>query len=122
MIEQILHFLLFVFVLIAGMGAVFGLITLDKIVLQKHEEFKKISKEIIQNIRDIKNEIKKINKFFALLKDEKLKKIKKIIDKTIGIIDILMLFFSGKEKFKLGKYLGLKIAKAFLMGVKIYNS
>ena len=104
MIEQILHFLLFVFVLIAGMGAVFGLITLDKIVLQKHEEFKKISKEIIQNIRDIKNEIKKI------------------IDKTIGIIDILMLFFSGKEKFKLGKYLGLKIAKAFLMGVKIYNS
>ncbi len=122
MIEQILHFLLFVFVLILGIGASYGLIVLDIIVVEKHEEFKKISKEIIGNIQEIRESIKKINKIFALLKEEKIKRIKKIIDKTIGIIDIFMLFISGKEKIKYGKYLGFKIAKAILMSVKIYNS
>ena len=122
MLEQILHFFLFVFILIAGAGASFGLIVLDNIIVEKHEEFKNMVEEVVENIKEIRESIKKINKIFALLKDEKIKRIKKIIDKTIGIIDILMLFASGKEKVKFGKYLGFKIAKAVLMGVKIYNS
>lgn len=122
MIEQILHFLLFIFVLIAGIGAVFGLITLDKIVIQKHEEFKEISKEIVEIIREIREIIKKTKEILDFFKSAKFILIKKIINKTIGFIDILMLFTSGKNKLKFGKYLGLKIAKALLLGVKIYNS
>ena len=104
------------------MGAVFGLITLDKIVNQKHEEFKEVSGEIVEIIKEVREVIGNINKFFAFLKNGKLKIIKKIIDKTIGVVDILMLFASSKGKFKFGKYLGLKIAKAVLLGVKIYKS
>ena len=59
MLEQILHFSLFVFILIAGAGASFGLIVLDNIIVEKHEEFKNITEEVVENIKNLTQKLLK---------------------------------------------------------------
>lgn len=75
--------------------------------------------EIVQTLKELREDLAKLNKILNFIKNFRASKIRKLFFKTIDVINLILLFYpGGKKSTKLTRFFGLKFFKAIFLALK----
>lgn len=75
--------------------------------------------EIVKILKELREDLIRLNKILNFIKNFRASKIRKILLKSLDIINLILLFHpSGKKSTKLKRFFGLKFFKAMFLAFK----